>query len=109
MQPENCNAVLIGKIDREDYWVMPGFIFRCNNTKFYAEALNEIESKFTAPEFIQKLIDAAYLRDQFEEFEDPVFHFKGWSFCGSLYFVFENMNGDEFKYRMSVDFVEIVD
>lgn len=39
------NAILFSKVDREDYWVCGGIVFKVENTGTYEDAYNEIKDK----------------------------------------------------------------
>ena len=39
------NAILFSNVDREDYWVSNGLVFKVENTDTYSDAYNEIKEK----------------------------------------------------------------
>lgn len=101
------NAILFSNIDREDYWVSGGIVFKVQNTGTYEEAYSEIKNKLEMPEMIKHIIDdRCLLDDLFDNDESYKFVKSYWKY--GLFFVFENNDGDQVEHRMSADFVWIV-
>jgi len=102
------NAILFSKIDREDAWVCGGLVFKVQNTQTYKDAYNEIKHKLETPEMIKHIIEDRHLLcDYFDDDKTYQFVKTYWSY--GLYFVFENSDGNEVEYRMSNDFVTVLD
>ena len=102
------NAILFSNVDREDYWVTGGLVFRVENRNNYEDAYNEIKHKLETPEMVQYIIeDRCLLDDLFEGDETYKFKRTYWSY--TLYFQFENSEGEQTEYRFSADFVLIPD
>lgn len=101
------NAILFAKVDREDYWVTGGLVFKVENTSFYEDAYNEVKERLETPEMIEHIIgDRCLVDDLFEG--DETFKFVKTYWRYSLYFVFENEEGEQKEYRMSADFVHVI-
>ena len=98
------NAILFSKIDKEDFWVGGGLVFKVNNTDTYEDSYNEIKSKLETPDVINHIIeDNCLLADLFKYDESFKFIKTRWN--RGLYFIFENAEGYELEYRMSADYV----
>jgi hypothetical protein len=98
------NAILFSRVDKEDYWVSGGLVFKVQNTGTYEDAYNEIKNKLEAPELIAYIIeDRCLLDDLFDNDETFKFVKTYWKF--GLYFVFENSEGEEVEERYSAYFV----
>jgi hypothetical protein len=100
------NAILFCKVDREDYWVCGGLVFKVNNTNTYIDAYNEIKHKLESPEIINYIIeDRCLLSGLFDD--DNTYKFKRTYFNWGLYFEFENSEGNIVEYDYSANFVSI--
>lgn len=99
------NAILFSVVDREDYWVTSGIVFKVENTNHYVDAYNEVKDKLERPEMIEHIIEVNCL--DFDLFEnDTTFKFVRTYYSSTgLYFVFSNDVGDEVEHRMTADFV----
>lgn len=107
MTDKKRNAILFSKVDREDYWVCGGLVFKVKNTETYEDAYNEIKHKLEADEVINYFIeDRCLLDDLFDG--DETFKFVRTYWSRGLHFVFRNSEEDEVEYRMSSDFVWVV-
>jgi hypothetical protein len=104
---ENKNAILFSKIDREDAWVCGGIVFKVKNTNTYEDSYNEIKLKLEAEDVINYIVEDGYLVDDLFD-GDESFKFVKTYWSKGLYFVFENNDGDELKYRMSADYVRVM-
>lgn len=101
------NAILFSKVDREDFWVSGGLVFKVENTKTYRESYEEIKSKLESEDVINHVIeDRCLLDDLFDGDESFKFLKTYWDM--GLYFVFENKEGEQVEYRMSADYVYLV-
>ncbi len=101
------NAILFSKVDREDYWVCGGIVFKVENTGTYEDAYNEIKDKLETPEMIKHIIeDRCLVDDLFDGDESYKFIRTEWKY--GLYFVFENDEEEILEYRMSADFVWVL-
>ena len=102
------NAILFSKVDREDYWVTCGLVFKVKNTSFYEDAYNEIKHKIETPEIIEHLIeDRCLLDDLFDG--DNTYKFLKTYWNSGVHFVFINEDENEVEYRLSADFVYVID
>jgi hypothetical protein len=101
------NAILFSKVDKEDYWVCGGIVFKVENTNTYADAYNEIKHKIESPEVIEYIIKSRDLLNNLFE-DDESYKFMQTRFQCGLYFVFQNSEGNIIEYRMSADFVKIL-
>ena len=101
------NAILFSKVDREDYWVSGGIVFKVENTNTYEDAYNEIKHKLESSEVIENVIeDRCLLSDLFDGDESYKFIKTYWSM--GLHFIFENKDEEKVEYRMSADFVWLI-
>lgn len=101
---ENKNAILFSYVDREDYWVCNGLVFKVKNTETYEDAFNEIKSKLETPEMIGHIIENGYLEaDLFRD--DETFKFVKVEYNHGLNVIFSNSQGEHVYYEMSADFV----
>lgn len=101
------NAILFSKVDREDYWVTGGLVFKVNNTDTYEDAYHEVKDKLETPETIKYIIkdrsiDALFDGDETYDFKRT--HWKNYQ----LYFEFENSKGEIVEYILSADFVKLI-
>ena len=99
------NAILISRIDKEDYWVTGGLVFKVNNTTLYESAYNEIKHLLESNEIINYVIEENCLEcDLFDE--DATYIFKETSLSyGAICFTFINSDGETVDFKMSVNFV----
>lgn len=98
------NAILFSNVDREDYWVSGGIVFKVQNIDTYEGAYNEIKDKIETSEMIKYIIeDRCLLDDLFDN--DETYKFVKTYLQYDLFFVFENIEGEQVEYRMSADFV----
>ncbi len=102
------NAILFSNIDREDYWVTGGLVFKVDNTDSYEDAYNEVKNKLEAPDMVEYVInDRCLLSDLFEG--DTTYKFKRTIWKNyQLYFEFENSEGNVLEYIFSPDFVRLI-
>ena len=98
------NAILFSNVDREDYWVSNGLVFKVENTDTYINAYNEIKDKLESKEVIDYIIDEACLVDDLFD-GDETFKLVKTEYIHSLYFTFENEFGEQVQHRMSANFV----
>lgn len=98
------NAILFSNVDREDYWVSNGLVFKVENTDTYVDAYNEIKEKLESKEVIDYLIEKACLVDDLFE-GDEMYKLVKTEYIHRLYFTFENESGEQVEHRMSADFV----
>ena len=101
------NAILFSKVDKEDYWVTGGIVFKVENTNTYEDAYNEIKDKLESPEIVEYIIKSRYLLNSLFE-SDKSYKFVQTRFQCGLYFVFQNSEDNIAEYRMSADFVKIL-
>ena len=101
---EKVNAILFSNVDREDYWVSHGIVFKVENTNTYKDAYNEIKEKLESKEVIDYLIETACLLDDLFDYDESYKLLKT-EYIHSLYLTFQNDNGDQVEHRMSADFV----
>jgi hypothetical protein len=94
-------------IDKEDYWVTNGLVFKVNNTSTYKDAYLEVKEKLESPETISYLIEKACLDSDLFEY-DKTYSFIGTEWKYSLNFIFENSEGDRVEHSMKADFVTII-
>ena len=98
------NAILFSNVDREDYWVSNGLVFKVENTDTYIDAYNEIKEKLESKEVIDYLIEEACLiEDLFDG--DETYKLVKTEYIHRLYLTFENESGEQVEHRMSADFV----
>lgn len=102
------NAILFGVVDREDYWVTGGLVFKVKSTDTYKDAFNEIKHKLEAPEMVEYIIEDRCLFDDLFD-GDMTFTFDRVEFSTRLTYYFKNSEGDEVKYSFSPDFVCLID
>jgi len=98
------NAILFSNVDREDYWVSNGLVFKVENTDTYINAYNEIKDKLESKEVIDYIIEEACLLDDLFE-GDETYKFLKTEYIHSLYFTFQNSIGEQVEHKMSADFV----
>jgi hypothetical protein len=102
------NAILYSRIDREDGWVCGGLVFRVLNTETYEDAYNEVKHKIEHPDTIKMLMEGNYLMDDLFE-DDDTYKFVRTYWKMGLYFVFQNSEQEEAEYRLTQDFVTILE
>ena len=103
---KNNNAIMFSTIDPEDCWVCGGLVFNVETTLIFEDSYNEIKSKLESDEVINYIIeDRRLLCNLFDNDETYKFVRTYWSY--GLYFVFENSNFEERKYKLSADYVTI--
>ena len=101
------NAILFSKVDREDFWICGGLVFKVSNTKTYIDAYNEIKHLLETKEIVEQVIeDNCLLCDLFKDDESFVFRGTEWSNC-RLCFNFMNSQGEDAVFKMSADFVTV--
>ncbi len=98
------NAIIYWKKDREDGWIMGGFVFRVRHTQTFEGAYNELKPKFENPEFIEWLIEEHCLIDDLFD-GDKTYRFSGTLYNGGLEYVFENSEGYERTLELEQEFV----
>jgi len=98
------NAILFSNVDREDYWVSNGLVFKVENTDTYSDAYNEIKEKLESKEVIDHLIEEACLVDDLFVC-DETYKLLKTEYIHSLYLTFQNDSGEQVEHRMSADFV----
>ena len=75
------NALLLSRIDREDYWVSCGLVFPVQKTEYYTETFEEAYQQIKQPEVIKKIRDHYEDEDnEFGEFVDVVWNDYGAEF-----------------------------
>lgn len=101
------NAILFSRVDREDFWVTSGIVFKVKHTETYEDAYNEIKHLLETPEIIEHVIeDSCLLCDLFNN--DETFKFRGTSWSNyRLCFLFTNSEGEDVEFKMSADFVTV--
>jgi hypothetical protein len=102
------NTILFSKVDREDGWVCGGLAFRVKNTETYEDAYNEIKHKLESPEVIEHVIKNRCLLDDLFD-GDESFKFVETYWAHGLWFIFKNDDEEEAEYRMSANFIFVVD
>jgi hypothetical protein len=103
---EKKNAILFSTVDREDFWVTGGLVFKVENTKTYEESYNEIKDKLESEEVVNYIIEEKCLLDDLFD-GDETFKFTKTSWYRGLYFYFENQDGEEVDCRFTADYVWI--
>lgn len=98
------NAILFSRLDREDFWVCGGLVFKVQNTATYEDAYNEIKHLLESPELIEYIIIDNCLKDDLFE-EDETFKFARTYLDSGLVYVFVNEDGYDVEHRFSIDFV----
>lgn len=101
---ETKNAILFSVVDREDYWVTNGLVFKVENTKTYEDAYNEIKSKLETEEVIKNIIEnGCLIFDLFHN--DETFKFVRTEYNFGLSVIFANSEGEHVYHEMKADFV----
>lgn len=90
------NALLLSVVDREDYWIMSGLVFKVDNTENYESAFNEIVHRLKETDTIN-FIHAKACNDKLGEFVDVTRDY------GTVRFEFEN---DAVYYQL--DFITVL-
>lgn len=86
------NAILFCQVDRDDYWVSGGLVFRTNG-ETYEECYKELKQQLEYPDFIAYVIEEyCLLSDLFNH--DETYKFKRTSWDSRLVFEFENSEGN---------------
>lgn len=107
------NAILFSKIDREDGWVSLGLVFKVNNTSTYEDAYNEIKHKLETTEMIEfitkdrSLSTSLFCDEDYKE--DKTYKFSHTQWRNKLCFVFTNDQEEEKEYKLSADFIHVID
>lgn len=102
------NAILFSRVDREDYWVTGGLVFKVKNTETYEGAYNEIKHLLETRDLVEQVIkDNCLYEDLFKC--DDTFIFRGTSWLKNyrLCFTFMNDEGEDVEFKMTADFVTI--
>lgn len=98
------NAILFCHVDKEDYWVTSGIVFKVQNTETYEDAYNEIKNQLEHPDIINHIIEQKNLfYTLFAEDKSYKFVYTYWRY--GVLFVFENDNEEQVEYRMCYHFV----
>jgi hypothetical protein len=100
-------ALLLNQVDREDYWVS-GFVFNVQNTDFYEKSFNEIRDELESSEFIELLINRFYLGNGLFN-GDESFKLVTIEWDSAVYFIFQNENGDQEEFKLSADYVDVIE
>lgn len=101
------NAILFSNVDREDYWVSNGLVFKVENTNTYVDAYNEIKDKLESKEVIDYIIEEACLVDDLFD-GDETYKLVKTNYIHKLFLTFQNSEGEEVEHKMSADFVFVV-
>lgn len=97
------NAIIFSNVDREDYWVTSGLVFKVENTDTYQDAYNEVKEQLESDEIVNHIIKENCLEsDLFDGDETFKFVKTYWDYA--LCFVFEDEYGNQVEHKMSADF-----
>jgi hypothetical protein len=96
------NAILFSKVDREDFWVTGGLVFKVDNTDTYKSAYEEVKDKLESDEVVSHII-GHLISDLFDG--DDSFKFVKTYWDRRLFYVFMDDCDNEVEYSLSADFV----
>jgi hypothetical protein len=102
------NAILFSKIDREDFWVCAGMVFRVFYADTYEGAYNEVKHLLESPEIVEHVVEErCLLCDLFDDDETFVFKRTLWRNC-MLVYEFESANaGAVLECTFRADFIHL--
>jgi len=103
---EANNAILFSNVDKEDYWVSSGIVFKTDAINHYEDAYNKLKDKIESDEVINHVVDKMCLDADLFDY-DITFKFVRTYWKYGLFFVFENSEGIIKEHKMLADFVRI--